>query len=301
FNPGPTSERLILDKLFYQFCRFLLASITLVFIFDGPGRPPIKRGTRVIYRPDSLEQKIKAMITAFGYHFYDAPGEAEAELAQLNQNGEIDAIITDTFVFGAQCVIRTPSVEDDSEFYTADALQGTLALDQNGLVLCALLLGGDYDLGVKGAGPTVARALAAEGYGGELAGILRLYKGPELSHHLAIWRAKLRQELRTNPSGRLAKCQPKLADNIPDTFPNIEVANLYLNPLTSRSVGFTGTKPNTQLWKPIEPLIPTLSAFCSAQFGWYGDDLLKRLNSNLWPGVIFRMLSSVGKKPYSLE
>lgn len=39
-----------------------------------------------------------------------APGEAEAELGQLNAQGYIDAIITDNvdaFLFGANTVIRT--------------------------------------------------------------------------------------------------------------------------------------------------------------------------------------------------
>lgn len=39
-----------------------------------------------------------------------APGEAEAELAQLNKLGFIDVVITedsDTLAFGATCVLRT--------------------------------------------------------------------------------------------------------------------------------------------------------------------------------------------------
>lgn len=39
-----------------------------------------------------------------------APGEAEAELAALNQRGLIDIVITDdcdAFTFGAECVLRS--------------------------------------------------------------------------------------------------------------------------------------------------------------------------------------------------
>ena len=38
-----------------------------------------------------------------------APGEAEAELAMLSELGVIDMVITsdsNTFIFGAQCVLR---------------------------------------------------------------------------------------------------------------------------------------------------------------------------------------------------
>jgi len=39
-----------------------------------------------------------------------APGEAEAELAAMNQAGRIDAVVTndvDTFLFGGLTIIRT--------------------------------------------------------------------------------------------------------------------------------------------------------------------------------------------------
>ncbi|KAJ6534239.1 PIN domain-like protein, partial [Mycena capillaripes] len=293
-------QRLVLEKMFYQLGNFSLAPLTVVFIFGGPGRPPIKRGTRVIHRPPWLIQHLKAMIIAFGFYFYDAPGEAEAEIAQLNKNGEIDGIITedsDAFLFGAQCVIRTqgPSVQHSSLIFTCESIENTdaVSLDQDGLFFCALLLGGDYDSGIAGAGITVAHALAAEGFGKDLVAILKSFRGAELGHRLTVWCNRLRQELRTNSSGRLAKRQRKLADSIPDTFPDVQVAELYLNPLTSRSPEFTGPKPVAQLWRPIEPTIPQLSAFCSTHFGWNGDQLLKKLNSTLWPAIAFRMISSV--------
>ncbi|KAJ7705213.1 PIN domain-like protein [Mycena metata] len=297
FTHGRAGEKLVLQKLFYHFCQLLLAPLTVVFFFDGPGRPPIKRGTRVIHRPTWLIQQLKAMITAFGFFFYEAPGEAEAELAQLNNNGEIDAIITedgDAFLFGARCVIRTlgSSVQHSSLIFTSESIENSVSLDKCGLLLYALLLGGDYGPGLTGAGVTVAHALAAEGFGEELTDILISTDGIERQGRLAVWRERLRHELQTNSSGRLAKRQFKLADTISESFPDVQVAELYLNPLTSRSPGFTGPMPTTQVWRPREPSIVQLSAFCSAQFDWHGDELLKKLNSQLWPGVIFRMISS---------
>ncbi|KAJ7912211.1 PIN domain-like protein [Mycena leptocephala] len=307
FNPGPGGQRLVLEKLFYQLCNLLLASLTVVFIFDGPGRPPIKRGTMVIYRPPWLIQHLKTMITAFGFYFYDVPGEAEAELAQLNNSGEIDAIITedsDAFLFGVKCVIRTlgPSMQHNSLIYTSESIENTetVSLDQGGLLLCALLLGGDSDSGVLGAGVTIAHALATQGFGNTLVDILKSYGGTERSRRLAIWRNNLRHELRTNASGSLPKRQPRLADSILDGFPDAQVADLYINPLTSRSPGFVGVQPNAQLWLPAQPSIPQLSAFCATYFAWNGGQLLKKLNSVLWPGVAFRTVSSVRNYDYSL-
>ncbi|KAJ7137295.1 PIN domain-like protein [Mycena filopes] len=298
FNPGLAGDKLVLEKFFYQLCQFSLAPLTLVFIFDGPGRPPIKRGTRVIYRPGWLDQQLKVLITAFGYYYYDAPGEAEAELAHLNRNGKIDGIITedsDALVFGAKCVIRAPGslVKDAALFFTSHAIEHAVSLDEGGLLLCALILGGDYDDGLNGAGPAVAQALARAGFGRDLIVIVRSCKGIDLSRRLDAWRGRVRQELRTNSLGWLSRRLPRLAESIPDTFPNSQVAELYLNPLTSYSPAFTGVKPDVRLWLPAEPSIAELSVFCSTQFGWNGEHLLKKFNSTLWPGIAFRMISSV--------
>ncbi|KAJ7870145.1 hypothetical protein B0H14DRAFT_2571404 [Mycena olivaceomarginata] len=43
------------------------------------------------------------------------------------------------------------------------------------------------------------------------------------------------------------KRQPKLADNFPDTFPDLGVIHLYLDPLTSRSPGYTEPMPDNDL------------------------------------------------------
>ncbi|KAJ7046885.1 hypothetical protein C8F04DRAFT_1387408 [Mycena alexandri] len=228
-----------------------------------------------------------------------APGEAEAELAQLNADGRIDGIITedsDAFVFGARLVIRTlgPSVEHNSIVYSADCIENTdgVCLDRAGLLLCVLLLGGDYDAGVPGVGPTTAHVLALLGFGRDLVNILDSFTGAQLDRQLIGWRNTVREELCTNSRGRLGQRQPKLAEKILDTFPSLEVANLYMNPLTSASPQYIGPMPSFNSWTPREPNIFDLSGLCSSLFGWNGEHLLKKFNSNLWPGVVFRMFSS---------
>ncbi|KAJ7765936.1 PIN domain-like protein [Mycena maculata] len=290
---------LMLEKLFYQLSNFLLAPITFVFIFDGPGRPSVKRGTQVIHRQAEFMQYLKAMIVNFGFHYYEA-SPSEAELAELNSHGEIDAIITedsDAFIFGAECLIKSSrsSVQHISMIYTQDSIESTegVTLGKNDMFLCALLLGGDYHAGVSGAGIMITQTLAAQGFGERLVNILRSYKGSELEVHLSSWRDDLRQELRHNLSGTLNKRHPKLADNIPETFPSRSVSELYLNPLTSRSPQFLGPMPDISSWMPREPNIPAITAFCCSRFGWNGEYLLKKFNTNLWPGVAFKLISSV--------
>ena len=113
--------------LFFKLCRYLRSPVTLVFVFDGPQRPHVKRGKKVVHRAHQLTEEAKELITAFGFYYHQvssrhyfcyiptdvlgskAPGEAEAELAKLNAADMIDAVITDdsdAWAFGGQHVIR---------------------------------------------------------------------------------------------------------------------------------------------------------------------------------------------------
>ncbi|KAJ7181820.1 hypothetical protein C8R46DRAFT_1210130 [Mycena filopes] len=175
YHPGVAGQTLALQKIFYQLCNFSSAPVTLVFVFDGPGRPSMKRGTTVVHHPLWLIDHLKTMIKAFWYHFYDAPGEAEAELAHLNASGRIDAVITED----SDAFLASP--QDSSLMYAIDSLENTdtVSLDRAGLVLCALLLGGDYAAGILGIGSHIARELAAHGFGTELVKILKSTQGSE--------------------------------------------------------------------------------------------------------------------------
>lgn len=47
---------------------YLKTTTTLIFVFDGPGRPSIKRGKHVVPKPHWLTEGFKEMILAAGYH-----------------------------------------------------------------------------------------------------------------------------------------------------------------------------------------------------------------------------------------
>ncbi|KAJ7692275.1 PIN domain-like protein, partial [Mycena rosella] len=107
YNGGQTGA---LRTFFFKLCNLQQAAVAPVFVFDGPGRPTMKRNKKVSQDPLSFTEPLKTLIKSFGFYFYEAPGEAEAELAQLNKLGFIDAVITedgDALVFGATRVIRT--------------------------------------------------------------------------------------------------------------------------------------------------------------------------------------------------
>ncbi|KAF9037851.1 hypothetical protein BDZ89DRAFT_1035729 [Hymenopellis radicata] len=74
-------------ELLRHLVKLLNFAIVPLFVFDGPERPKLKRGKRVVHSPGWLIGIFKELIDAFGFYHLDARGEAEAELAALNYLG----------------------------------------------------------------------------------------------------------------------------------------------------------------------------------------------------------------------
>ncbi|GAA5865309.1 hypothetical protein JCM1840_001521 [Sporobolomyces johnsonii] len=112
-NPVSVGANADLRMVFFRLCAFLQHGILAVFVFDGPHRPSWKRGKHIAgtWRGPG-ERELKKMFELMGMEWKRAEGEAEAELAEMNQRGEIDAVLSDdvdSFLFGAKLVIRNPS------------------------------------------------------------------------------------------------------------------------------------------------------------------------------------------------
>lgn len=87
-----------LRMVFFRACDFLRRGILPVFVFDGPKRPAFKRDRNVggNYRGRS-EHELMKLFGLMGFEVRKAPGEAEAELAAMQERGEIDAVLTVRF------------------------------------------------------------------------------------------------------------------------------------------------------------------------------------------------------------
>ncbi|KAF8057160.1 PIN domain-like protein [Lyophyllum atratum] len=304
-----------LRGLFYRLCEFLKTPVTLVFVFDGPSRPQIKRNRHVKTKPLWIVQRAKELIEAFGFYCHDAPGEAEAELAKLNSSGYLDAIITsdsDAFVFGAQCVIRlgnTFKVRDDVRIYMSHAIENVaeVALTPGGMLLMALMTGGDYHDGIQGCGITSAHALARCGFGDSLLDSARNLSRPQFVIFLEGWRRALQDELLSNSHGYLTcygSRHRKLAGEINDYFPDMRVLELYVHPETTAIVPSGSHRYG---WLPHESSIKRITTFCANRFGWseVGDgnnvEVLTKFQRILWEGIAFRMLCFVSLFLYILK
>jgi len=161
---GKEGSNPALRTFYYRLCRLLKLHLRPLFVFDGPRKPPFKRNERKIGFTGAADhweiRMVKALIRAFGYDVWCAPGEAEAECALLQSSGLVDLVLTedvDCLMFGARTVARELSGKDRNAVMVYERLEETMGLDRDSLVLIAMLSGGDYlPSGLSGFGPKLA-------------------------------------------------------------------------------------------------------------------------------------------------
>jgi Holliday junction resolvase YEN1 len=57
-----------LRLLFYRLSNILKMAMIPVFVFDGSGRPSVKRGKKVSALPHWMTERFREFIDAFGFH-----------------------------------------------------------------------------------------------------------------------------------------------------------------------------------------------------------------------------------------
>lgn len=213
----------------------------------------------------------KRLIRFFGFQVHDAPGEAEAECALLQRSGIVDAVLSedvDTIMFGCTRTLRNWSSEGTkgsktpthvSMYDTDELLKAGTGLDREGMVLVALMSGGDYlPEGIPGAGVKLACEAARAGFGKTLC---RLKKADVSG--LATWKEWLTYELRHNESGFFRTRHKALS--VPDSFPNLDVLRYYTHPVVSPES--TLDRLRNQSWdKPVD--VRGLREFVRETFDW---------------------------------
>ncbi|RYP76205.1 hypothetical protein DL769_003676 [Monosporascus sp. CRB-8-3] len=245
--------------LYYHIQHLLRAGVQPLFIYDGQGKPPVKRhrhqhypenhvpyeppaasslrtpaDVEREYDPQHVTHLSKQILDLLGIPWYTAPGEAEAECAKLEEAGIVDAVLTkdgDAFVFGSNTILQRLDAENKvamvRRYRMRDLREARPPLRQQDLFLLALMAGGDYHGGIPGCGPVVAIEAARAGYSGELRALLLAGRPTK------AWRDKLVSELRTNDRGRFSCRWAAVANAIPETFPLSKIANYYLRPAVS--------------------------------------------------------------------
>lgn len=204
----------------------------LVFVFDGPGRPN-KRGYDGFYQSDNTLPM--ELLKHLGIPFINVPGEAEAECAALEKLGIVVATWSDdgdAVMFGAKTLIRffwkakggsikgNKDLEKVRVYRSKDIESKYTKLDSKGLVLWAVLAGGDYNkAGLRNCGPE--KAIRALEYKDGL--LAKLLWDARTNVQFDNWRNALRAYF----------VSANININVPNTLPNLNHVIGYRRPNVS--------------------------------------------------------------------
>jgi Holliday junction resolvase YEN1 len=241
----------------------------------------------------------KELLKLFGFAYHIAPGEAEAECALLQREGIVDAVLSedvDTLMFGSGLTFRNWSAETTKAkipthvnvYDAAKTKAGRSGLDREGMILVALMSGGDYKTeGIPGCGVKVACEAARAGFGKSLCQIPRA----DTAGYEA-WRKNLAHELKTNES-KFFKVKRK-AQQIPEDFPDRKVLGYYTHPVVSSAAKVQRLKEQI-VWDG-ELDIQKLRDFVADAFEWKGKEGAKKFVRGLAPVLLVLRLRQRGDR-----
>ncbi|PFH56009.1 hypothetical protein XA68_17200 [Ophiocordyceps unilateralis] len=252
--------------LFFRLVRLLGTPIQPVFVFDGPHKPRFKRHKRSGLGNGVSTAQIKVMMELFGFATHNAPGEAEAECALLQKNGIVDAVLSedvDTLLFGCTRMLRNGSAKEPNHMVLHEmhgAEEDMPKLDAQGMILVALMSGGDYiPEGIPGCGVKLACEAAKAGFGRSLCLLDASDK-----EGMQAWREGLIHELHVNEKGHFRRKHPALT--VPDDFPNLEVLRYYTHPIVSQQSSLDSVR--RVLMQVGSPRLAELREFARQTFKW---------------------------------
>jgi flap endonuclease-1 len=198
-----------LSGLFYRTSRLLELGIRPIYVFDGKPsalksstlearfnvrekarlgwREALERGDLAEARSKAqassrltgmMVQESKKLLSLMGVPCVQAPGEGEAQAAELVREGEAYACASqdyDALLFGAELLVRNFTmsgrrklpkkgiyVQVEPEMIDLQKNLSALGLTRQKLVWMALLVGTDFNAGVKGIGPKKAYGLVKD-------------------------------------------------------------------------------------------------------------------------------------------
>ncbi|KAG2146592.1 PIN domain-like protein [Suillus bovinus] len=224
--------------------------VQLIFCYDGDQRPEVKRVCRMSTRDHWMVKPTQRILNAFNTQWITAAGEAEAQLALMNNAGIINAVMTDDsdiFVFGAKTVIRNSTFSSDATI----------------------------KIGLAGCGPETALCLVHCMNISILA-----HDGIPLDEALKQWRDAARYHLTDDPTGKLSRAHPALARSLTESFPDPNVINLYAQP----AVTPLAELPAVQ--SPALPDLAPLALVIQQLLGWEPKKLVSTFHSTIWPVVV---------------
>lgn len=224
---------------------------------------------------DEMRLEAIQLLQLFGIPYVEAPAEAEAQCAALEELGLVDGVVTedsDVFIFGAKTVYK--NIFDEMKYvevYLAADAEREMALGRNHLIAMAMLLGGDYTEGVKGVGIVNAmEILEAFDVSSDLRqGLSSFKKWLDGLDYVDDTQLKPENVNSAELSFHVKHRSARLRWVAPALFPNERVIAAYTTPVVDKSkTRFTWGTPD----------IESLLCFCGRSMGWSNEETLKCLN-----------------------
>ncbi|KAK0497767.1 hypothetical protein EDD18DRAFT_1381953 [Armillaria luteobubalina] len=263
-----------LRLLFFRCKRLLKYPILPLFIFDLDPRRHMDNHART----RELTEGFIPIIEAFGFEWKYAPGDPLAELACLNREGILDAVLTDNvavWVFGAQTVWRNPSSSHSKAKATVKetmykVYDGITDARRSEMLMVLLCRGWCY---ARSSLRLARTELAVEIY---RAAITQPVSETDLRKLFPGWHSRLYQYVK---DFRLANCVP------PKDFP---LLSTYMQPSVSPHLAEI-YPPN--MWASKEASLPKIASVCEDLFEWgWEDRILVRFRTTIWENLPVRIL-----------
>ncbi|KAJ6166944.1 hypothetical protein N7470_002391 [Penicillium chermesinum] len=160
-------------------------------------------------------------------------------------------------------------------------------LDRAGMILFAMLSGGDYAEGLKGCGSKLAAEIALAGFGEDLLNTLSSHAS-DLDSGLSEWRERLQYELDENESGYFKRKHK--AVRIPEDFPNRTILKYYAEPIVSTEEEVATLKSQLRHSWDREIDAMAIRAFTADNFEWnYRSGARKVIKLLAEPLVSYRL------------
>jgi len=160
---------------FYRLQKFLVNNVKIVVAFDK--KPPEFKIKTINQRIElrkriGLEKFTKEMkdelielLSAMGIPTFYSKSEAEAQICMLNRIGKINGILSqdyDSLLFGGKHIYRNYIDGKELDYINLDLNLKKLNISREQLIVLGMLIGTDYNDGIKNIGPKKAYQLVKE-------------------------------------------------------------------------------------------------------------------------------------------
>ncbi|WDK16172.1 flap structure-specific endonuclease [Colletotrichum graminicola] len=195
----------------------------------------MKKGSKRYFQREATTALLKGMLDHIYVPWHQAPGEAEAECALLQQKGLVDAVWSedsDSFMFGCTLLIKdlrngkNQKLKEETQSFDMKDIRKTGLFNKKSITLFGMLTGCDYDsAGLRGCGEAMARQLAKKG--GLVEGFWRI----QTEADAAGWRMLLEEEIEMITSGSNLSFNKQRSDI--RSFPALQALRNCRNPVIS--------------------------------------------------------------------